>query len=227
VIPQSKEKYISFTIDHLRFIDSLQFMDSSLEILTENLKKTGLKSFTHSAKHLSKELLDLMTRKGVCPYDYVNDFSKFDEASLPAKHQFYSILNDSHITNSDYQHAQNVWIKGKCNSLRDYLRLYLKSDVLTLVDVFESFRNFCMKHYGLDCLHYYGAPSLAWDALFKVTRHQQELLTDPDMYLFCEQGIRGGISMISNIYSKANNKYMSNYDSSQPSKYIAYWDVNA
>jgi hypothetical protein len=226
VIPLSKEKYVSFFIDHLRFIDSFQFMSSSLETLTENLKKTGMKSFRHTSKYFPSELLDLVTRKGVCPYDYIDSFSKFDETCLPPKIQFYSQLNGSHVSSDDYEHAKNVWSKFNCETLRDYLRLYLKVDILLQVDVFETFRDICMNKYGLDPLHYYTAPGFSWDALFKYTEHTQELMTDSDIYMFCEQGIRGGISMIYNRYSRANNQYMKDYDTEKPSKYIAMWDAN-
>jgi hypothetical protein len=213
---------VSFSIDRLRFIDSYQFMSSLLEILTENLKKTG----KHTVKYFPKKILNLVTRKGVCLYDYIDDFSIFNETALHSICEFYSELNGSHISQTDYGHTQNIWRKFNCKTLRDYLRIYLKVDVLTQADVFETFRDVCMKKYSLDPLHYYTVPGLAWDALFKYTVHLQELMIDPDMYLFCEQGIRGGISMICNRYAKANNKYMKDYDNQSPSTYIASWDAN-
>jgi hypothetical protein len=226
VIPLSKEKYVSFSVDHLRFIDLYQFMSSSLETLTENLKKTGMKSFKHTSKYFPAELLDLVTRKGVCLYDYVDSFSKFNDTCLPTKVQFYSQLNASHISNGKYEYAQNVWSEFNCETLRDYLRLYLKVDVLLQVDVFETFRDIYMVKYGLDPLQFYTAPGFSWDALFKCTEHTQELMTNSDMYMFCEQGIHGGISMIRNRYSEANNPHMKNYDAEKPNKYIAIWDAN-
>jgi hypothetical protein len=77
-----------------------------------------------------------------------------------------------------------------------------------------------MNKYGLDPLHYYTAPGFSWDALFKYTEHIQELMTDFDMYMLCEQGIQGGISMICNRYSRANNQYMKDYDAKKPSKLL-------
>lgn len=79
---------------------------------------------------------------------------------------------------------------------------------MLLADVFENFRDVCSKNYGLDPAWYYTAPGLAWDAVLKITGVQLALLSDPDMLLMVEKGIRGGISMISHRYGKANNPYM-------------------
>ena len=112
-------------------------------------------------------------------------------------------------------------------NLEDYHNLYNQVDVLLLADVFENFRDICIKNYNLDPAHYYTAPGLAWDAALKVTDVKLELLSDIDMLLMVEKGIRGGVSMISNRYGKANNKYMGNrFDDKEPSKYIAYLDAN-
>ena len=111
-------------------------------------------------------------------------------------------------------------------TMRSYLNLYLKSDVLLLADVFENFRDLCSKNYGLDPAWYYTAPGLAWDAALKITKVKLELLSDYDMLLMVEQGIRGGVSMISKRYGQANNKYMKEYNPNLPTKYITYLDAN-
>jgi hypothetical protein len=109
----------------------------------------------------------------------------------------------------------------------EYHDLYLKTDVLLLADVFENFRELCLDYYGLDAAHYFTSPGLAWDAALKLSKVKLELLTDPDMFLMVEKGIRGGISVISNRYSVANNKYMGpSYDETKPSKFITYLDAN-
>ena len=108
-------------------------------------------------------------------------------------------------------------------TLKDYHNLYNQVDVLLLADVFENFRDICMKNYKLDPAHYYTAPGLAWDAALKITKVELELLSDIDMLLMVEKGIRGGVSMISIRYGKSNNKYMGDvFVASEPSKYIAY-----
>lgn len=222
-IPNNMEKYMAFMLgNHLTFIDSFQFMSSSLEKLVSNLPKESLK---YTSKSFKGEKLDLMVRKGVYPYDYMDSFEKFNH-KLPSKEDFYSILNDQHISNEDYEHAQNVWNKFSLKNMGDYHNLYLKSDILLLADVFENFRNTCLEYYKLDPCHYFTSPGLSWDAMLKMTNIKLELMTDIDMFQFIEKGLRGGISYIVNRYSKANNKYMKEYYENKPSKYIMYLDAN-
>ncbi|GFY04308.1 uncharacterized protein TNCV_4413961 [Trichonephila clavipes] len=112
------------------------------------------------------------------------------------------------------------------HTLGDYHDLYVTVDVLLLSDIFENFRTLCQNYYKIDPCHTYTAPGLAWQACLKMTKVRLELLTDIDMHLFIEKGIRGGVAMISHRYAKANNAYLSNYDSSLPSSYIIYLDAN-
>jgi len=111
-------------------------------------------------------------------------------------------------------------------TIHDYHDFYLKSDVLLLADVFESFRATCLRHYNLAPAHYYTSPGLAWDACLKETGQELELLHDYDMLVMSESGIRGGVTHIAKRYAETNNKYMVNYDSSKPSTYIQYLDAN-
>ena len=222
-IPNNMEKYMSFSLDNLTFKDSMQFLNSSLDKLAKNLKEY---KHIYELAGNDEQKLALLTRKGVYPYDYMDSFEKFNDNELPPQLAFYSILNDEHISDEDYEHAQNVWNTFDLKSMGDYHDLYLATDVLLLADVFENFRDTCLKSYKLDPVHYYSSPGLAWDAALKMTKVKLELLTDPDMHLMVEDGKRGGISMITNRYSKANNKYMASYDESKPSKYIIYLDAN-
>ena len=169
--------------------------------------------------------LELMAKKGVYPYDYMDSFKKFKE-QLPSKETFYSILNNKHISTEDYKHAQNVWNTFNLKNMGEYHDLYLASDILLLADVFENFRKTCLKYYKLDPCHYFTSPGLSWDAMLKMTDIKLELMTDIDMFQFIEKGLRGGISYKANRYGKANNKYMKEYDEKAPSKYIMYLDAN-
>ena len=112
------------------------------------------------------------------------------------------------------------------NAMVDYHDFYLKTDVLLLANVFERFINKCLDYYGLGPCHYFSSPGLSWDAMLKMTKIELNLISDIDMHLFIEKGMRRGISYISNRHSKANNKYMKCYDSSKESKYITYLDAN-
>ena len=239
-IPSTEEKYISFSkfikvgeykdkcgvtkpINfEIRFLDSFKFLQTSLSNLVSNLQPNDFVN----VKQEFKNHTSLLTRKGVYPYDYVSSFEILSEEKLPPIEKFYSKLNDEYITESDYQHAINVWDTFKCKTIRDYHNLYLTSDVLLLADVFENFRKTCMYNYKLDPAHYYTSPGLAWDACLKETKQCLELLSDYDMLMMIERGIRGGVSHISKRYSEANNKYMSEYDSSKKSIYLQYLDAN-
>ena len=135
-------------------------------------------------------------------------------------------MNDSEISDSDYEHAQRVWNHFGMKTFRGYHDLYLKTDVLLLKDVFETFRGLCMENYELDLCWYYTTPTLAFDESLKKTGVQLELLNDINMLLMIEKVIRGAVSMIPTRYSKANNKYLKNFDPSQESKFIQYRDAN-
>lgn len=157
-----------------------------------------------------------MCKKGIFPYEYIDSIDKLNETCLPPIESFKSSLNNKTCTQEDYLHALNVWNKFKCNTLRDYMILYLKTGVLLLTDVFENFRNFCLNIYKLDPAHYITIPSLAWDAMLKSTKVKLELLTDFSMYTFLKKGIRGGIVQCSQRHSIANNKYLSTFNSNMP-----------
>ena len=223
-IPNNMEKYMAFMLgNHLVFLDSFQFMSSSLNNLVKNLPDEALK-YTYNT--FKQEQFNLMKQKGIYPYDYMDSIEKFKQTKLPMKEQFYSILNNEHITDEDYQHAQNVWNTFKLQSMGEYHDLYLKSDILLLADVFENFRKTCLQYYKLDPCHYFTSPGLSWDAMLKMTDIKLKLITDIDIYQFIEKGMRGGISYIANRHAKANNKYIKTYDKKEPSKYIMYLDAN-
>ena len=120
----------------------------------------------------------------------MNSLKRLDENELPPKEEFPS--------NDDYEHAKKVWKHFKINTFRDYHDLYNQADVLLLTDVFDNFRDVCIKNYELDSAWHYTAPGLAWNAALKKTKVKLELLTNQDMLLMIKKGIRGGVSMISN-----------------------------
>ena len=167
-----------------------------------------------------------MLRKVVYPYEYMDNWERFNETSLPSKESFYSNLNMEDIDDIDYRHGNNVFNKFKLNNLGDYHNLYVQNDTLLLADMFENFRDMCLKEYELDPAHFLSLPGLAWQACLKKTNIELELLTDYDMLLMVEEGIRGRIYHSIHRYAKANNKYMKNYNNNEESSYIQYLDVN-
>ena len=219
--PYPEDKPVTHKI---RFKDSLKFMSASLNKLVNNLPETALKNV---GKYYTGDKLDLIKRKGVYPYEYMDSVERFEEKKLPPKEAFYSSLNDNHISDEDYEHAKKVWDAFEMKTLEDYHQLYNKTDVLLLADVFENFRDICLTNYDLDPAHYYTSPGLAWDACLKITEVKLELLSDVDMLLMIEKGVRGGISMVSKRFARANNKYMGDkFDREKVSRYIQYLDAN-
>ena len=229
VIANNTEKFIAFQIGQLRFLDSLQFLNASLDALVANLKKDGLEYFNHTSRHFSDlESFSRVTSKGVYPYEYMDGPEKFLETSLPPIDKFFSKLCDSNISQDNYDRARDVWNHFKIQNMRQYHDLYLKTDTLLLADVFENFRRVAKSNYDLDPCHYYTSPGLSLSACLKYTNVQLELFTDPEHLLFIEKGIRGGISTITNRYAKANNEkyFPDDFDPSLPSKHIMYLDAN-
>ena len=197
------EKYMAFTINkNLFFIDSIQFMNSSLDSLVKNISDNN---FKYLSEEFSGEFLELVKQKEVYPYEYMDSFKKFSENKLPDRSNFFSSLKDVCISEKDYLKAEDAWNVFKMNKMGDYHDLYLKTDVLLLADVFEKFISICLDYYGLDPCHYFSSPGLSWDAMLKMTRIELELISDIDMHLFIEKRMRGGISYIAKRHSKANN----------------------
>ena len=135
-------------------------------------------------------------------------------------------IKPDEVSLEEYKYAQRVFREKKCQNFGDYTYCFM--DTLHLADVFESYRKKTMETFGLDPAHYLTLPSVSNDAMLKVTKAQEELLSDQQMYLFFEEGIRGGVSVAVKRYSKANNVYMgSKYDSGKEIIYILYLDKNA
>ena len=240
-IPNNEEKYISFskTIKtreytnkrgeiknkkfKIVFKDSMKFMLSSVEALVNNLSEDDFKNLE---KYFIPEEIKLLKQKGFYPYEYMDNIEKLKDTKPPPQKAFYSKLTGKGINNYNYNHVLNVWKTCKIKKLKEYHEVYNKTDVLLLADVFEKFRDLCLMNYGLDPAHYYTAPGLAWDAMLKMTKINLELLSDVDKLLMIEKGIRGGISIISNRYGKANNKYMKDFYEKELSKYLMYLDAN-
>ena len=194
----------------------------------KKFNKDLIKKFKNAYSFCNNDInkFALLLRKGVYPYEYMDNWERFNDTSLPSKEDFYSNLNMDNIDDIDYRHGNNVFKISKLENLGDYHDLYVQRDTLLSADVFENFRDMYIKVYELDPAHFVSLPGLAWQACLKKTNIELELLTDYDMLLMIEEGIRGGICHSIHRYAKANNKYMKNYNNNEESSYIQYLDAN-
>ena len=200
-------------------------MTTSLDSLTKNLVRSCHRP--SGFEEYSESQYDLLTRKGIYPYEYMSSWDCFEETELPPTEAFYSSLNMSGGSKEDCHHAQRVWREFKIKNLGEYHDLYLRTDVVLVENVFEAFREMALTHYGLDPVHFYTLPGLAWKACLKHTRIRLELLTDPDLLLMFEHGIGGGVTQSVHRYAAANNQYMGDlYNLNKRSTYLQYLDAN-
>ncbi|KAF4525823.1 hypothetical protein B566_EDAN013272, partial [Ephemera danica] len=190
-IPLTIENFISFSIKpkddiEIWFVDTFRFKSTTLEALAKNLQSDKLVS----VKKKIITNLDLLRRKGVFWYNYINEAGRLNETELPPRTSFKSLLYEEECSQSDYEHAR------KCKTLREYSILYNILDVCILRDVFEAFRGVCLNAYHLYPCWYYTAPGLAWDAALRYTKINLDLIEDPEMLFMIEQGIRGGVAQV-------------------------------
>lgn len=229
-IPQNLEKYISFSFENLRFIDSFQFLSASLDSLVENLKSDSDHvdtNFSHFFSEFScKEDALLLLQKNAFPYDYLASKERFEEAKFPPIECFYSSIKNEGISQEEYSHAQRVYDHLKLRNLGEWTDVYLKTDVLLLSSVFENFRDVTLRDFQLDRAHFYSAPGLSWSAMLKLCKVELQLLTDVEMLNYVSSGLRGGISFIGHRYAEANNPRVTNFNPSKPLSYIQLLDAN-
>ncbi|RYA71283.1 hypothetical protein DD595_25365, partial [Enterobacter cloacae complex sp. 4DZ3-17B2] len=192
VIPCNMEKYISIikfvkdTKIRLTFLDSIRFLNCSLEKLASYLNNNDTRILKSDFPNENE--FNLLTCKGIFPYDYVKEMSILDDACLPTQDKFFNKSYECEVSESDYVHARNVWNVLKCNTMGEYSDLYLKTDILLLADIFENFRTTLIKSHGLDPAHYYTLPGYTWDCALKHTQVELQLITDINMVMFIERG---------------------------------------
>ena len=196
-------------------------MNKSLDYLTKTIDDNDRISLK---QEFGEENYQLLTKKGIYPYDYFDNIKKYNEQKLPDKKEFFNKINNKNISDEDYDHAKNVFEKFNCNNLLDYSILYLKTDICHLSDVFQKFSDFAYKTYELDPRHSYTLPGFSWQSMLKMTKIELELISDPDMYLFLMDTIRGGISICNKKHVIADNKYINK--NSKNNKYLMYLDAN-
>ena len=219
-LPRNSNKFISLQIGSFIFKDTYLFLNKSLDYLTKTIDDND----RISLKQEFGENYNLLTKKGIYPYDYFDNTKKYNEQKLPNKEEFFNKISNKNISDEDYTHAKNVFEKFECKNLLDYSILYLKSDICHLSDVFQKFSKFAYKTYELDPRHSYTLPGFSWQSMLKMTKIKLELISDPDMYLFLMDTIRGGISVCNKKHVIADNKYIDK--NTKNNKYLMYLDAN-
>ena len=203
----------------------MQFMNSNPE---KRVKKLSNNDFKYLIEEFGSRNLELLKQKDAYPYEYIDSFKRFSEEKLPNKKRFYTSVKDGttgdtckkldgHISDEDYQTCLKIWNEFNRKNMGDYHDHYLKKQVSLFT---------CLKFYKLDPCYYFSSPGLSWDEMLKVTAVQLEKISDIDMNLFIEKGLRGGISYIAKRQAKANNKYMKSFDLAKTSVYISYLHMN-
>lgn len=224
-VPCNMEIYKSLNINSFSIICSYAHLSSSLAKLIENLpdeKKILMKSICDDEAKFK-----LICEKGFYPYEMIDCQEKLDIPIQELKREhFNSKLNLSKLDDHDWEHIQRVIQVFNMKSFREFHELYLKVDVYGLHDVFEYYRELSMNTYGLDPAHFIGLPSFTWSAGLKHTGVKLDDITDVDMYMFCEKWKKGGVSVISHRYAKANNPYLPDFDEKQDKSYILQVDCN-
>ena len=213
-------------------------MNQSLDTLAKNLEE---EDFEPLRKEYGEDL-ELLTRKQVFPYRFLRNLKCMSHEGLIPKEWFGSRLGRGEvfekgkekevkvcpISDKDYEHYVKVWKTFGFKTFGEYVSFYCALDVELLAIVLKKFVKTCMRDFGLDPTKSYTAPGFFWKAMLKMTGVKLELLTDPTKYAFFEKCIRGGVSVVSNRYAKANNPYMEEgYDPSKKTTYIVEWDANS
>ena len=229
IIPVNLEKFTMFSLDSIKFLDSFQFLDTSLENLVQNLIKSNheFKIFNCFYENENERNRKLLLRKGIFPYSYFQSLSVLEEVGLPPKSAFYNRLTETDISDQDYEHACTVYEAFKCKTFSDYLELYQNCDVILLAEVFTHFRRTAMNYYSLDPVHFVTSADLTWVAGLKLTKIELQLFNDINDYIWLESQMRGGICFLGKRYVVANDPYISDtYNSEKENSYIIGLDAN-
>jgi len=229
VLSKTKDTYLAIHFGRFIFLDTYQFLPSSLSDLVESKRSTKqgldfplLRYYTAP----SSTKYDLLSkRKGVFPFQYFDGIEKLGLRHLPSKDRFYNELEKRDISDDDFAHACNVWNKMNCRTFKDYLLLYLEGDVLLLAVIVEDFRKVTMVNFGIDPAAYYSTPHIGLNAMLKFTDIELEVFRDIDMYHFIKNNIRGGVATINHRHATINSPdFRHQYDVDKPLSEIVYFD---
>ena len=205
IIPKSSEKllvlefmwkFVEAGVEYtnkIRFLDSYSFFPKSLsELIQVQKNDDGCNAFPLLKQQFPNDLYDLLTVKGIYPYDHYCSMSRFAEEAIPPIESFYDSLHDRSCTPEEYSFAKKVWAAGGCKNGFDYCKLYLSSDVLTLLDIMCKNTDKIYEEFNLDLGYYFSSPHLVMDLILKISGEKIGLITDIDQHLFIERSMRGG-----------------------------------
>ena len=229
----SGAKYYYGRVKYLKFIDSLNMINGSLDKLASehikakaplNITNTLLSSLSEKAKTLL-----LQTGKQILPYEYISSFTILNKEEIPPKWAFNSKLKNSSISDTDYNHMIEVWKASNCKTLADYTRIYLKLDVGLLADIYLCWRDALYSIFGLDCSFFLTLSSLSMEAFYYQTKIKLPCLSNNEVYQLIKQNIRGGFCSVVQRLAIANNKSINPQfnDETDTSNYIVYIDFNS
>ena len=210
-VPVGKKKNGENIIFTVRFIDSYQFLTSSLDNLAKSIPNEQ-KLHTSCLLKLNPALeKETIFTKGIFPYSFFDHESKLQYIGLPPLSEFHDTLsNSNHTSEVDYARALKAYDQFGCQNFGDYMRAYLQLDVLLLADIFQTFRRKCLVDYDLDPANFITLPQFSFAAAFR--DKSVDLLTDIDKYRFFEEAIRGGMTFINThlvTASSTANTYLS------------------
>ena len=154
----------------------------------------------------------LERRKFIFPYEWLDSIDKLIETSLPPKEAFYSKLKQNGITDKEYKQAIDIWNNTGCETIKDYMMLYLKTDILLSVDVFENLRDKCLEYYEIDPCYTYSTPGLTWLCGLKYTNVRLKYYKENTVNIYdtIQHGIRGGLaSVLGDCHVKCKHKEIS------------------
>ena len=166
VMAKNQEKYRSLNIGRFQIRDSIEHIPSSLEALVNDLRKDD--SFTFPLLNQFRKIKDfkpkkklkaltMLKKKGIYPYEHFKSYQSLQSAKkFPPKEAFYSNLNETHISDDDYQNGKKVFRFFKCRNMDDYMKLYNALDVILLAEVFTKYREMVIHHFELDPVYYLG-----------------------------------------------------------------------
>lgn len=225
ILPYNGENFRTIEFKGFKFLDSLAFLQASLDQLSEDLSKTNHDYKILKQTYLTKTngkfdqiKLDHLIKKSYYPYEYCSSMKIMTETKrIPKIKDFYSTLREKTITKEEHQVARKVWQLFECEDLLDYTKIYCKLDTILLAEIFQKFRQDMHDYSNLDPSHYISLPAFAFDSMMKITRCKLSLIEDIDMIHLIESSIRGGVSFI-------NNRFLDVKD--DPESEIVYIDAN-